>query len=153
MRRFRDRCGVLLGTASLLFAGSQHHVSSYPWVLPDMSSMRNTAKITDLPRRHHHAGYQRYRDWVQTKHPSLQVANKVLITLAGVLVIIVGLILVPLPGPGWLIVFFGLSILGLEFPPIQRFTSWIGAKAKGLWRNFRKRYPSRVRVAERSEPR
>jgi len=105
--------------------------------------MRNTAKITDLPRRHHHAGYQRYRDWVQTKHPSLQMANKVLITIAGVLVIVIGLILVPLPGPGWLIVFFGLSILGLEFPPIQRFTSWVGAKAKGIWRNIKKRYPSR----------
>ena len=33
----------------------------------------------------------------------------------GVTVVIVGLILVPLPGPGWLIVFCGLAILATEF--------------------------------------
>lgn len=79
------------------------------------------------------SGYHRYRSWVETKHPSVRIANKVLVTIAGVVVIAVGLVLIPLPGPGWLIVFFGLSILGLEFPPIQRFTSWIVAKLKSVW--------------------
>ena len=82
---------------------------------------------------HRFPSYHRYRSWIASQHGSVQVANKVLVTLAGLTVIVVGLILVPLPGPGWLIVFFGLSILGLEFPLIHRFTSWIGAKAKLFW--------------------
>jgi len=41
--------------------------------------------------------------------------KKVLIGIAGGLVVLVGLILVPYPGPGWLIVFAGLAILSTEF--------------------------------------
>ena len=35
--------------------------------------------------------------------------------LVGVLVVAIGLALVPLPGPGWLIVFLGLAVLASEF--------------------------------------
>jgi len=90
-----------------------------------------------------HGGYSRYRSWVATKHPSLRIANKILVSVAGILVIVVGLVLVPLPGPGWLIVFFGLSILGLEFPPIQRFTSSVAGKVKRLWRFLKIRLRAR----------
>ncbi len=41
--------------------------------------------------------------------------RKVLIGIAGGLVVLIGLILVPYPGPGWLIVFAGLAILATEF--------------------------------------
>lgn len=41
--------------------------------------------------------------------------KKVLIGIAGGLVVLIGLILVPYPGPGWLIVFAGLAILSTEF--------------------------------------
>lgn len=41
--------------------------------------------------------------------------KKVLIGIAGGLVVVIGLILVPYPGPGWLIVFAGLAILATEF--------------------------------------
>ena len=36
--------------------------------------------------------------------------------IAGGVVVVVGIILIPFPGPGWLIVFIGLSILAKEFP-------------------------------------
>jgi hypothetical protein len=39
-------------------------------------------------------------------------AKRVAVTIAGFTVVIVGLILVPLPGPGWLIVFAGLTKVG-----------------------------------------
>ena len=42
-------------------------------------------------------------------------AKRVAITIAGFVVVVVGLILVPLPGPGWLIVFAGLAILATEY--------------------------------------
>lgn len=117
--------------------------------------MKAPTTITTLPR-HPHRGYQRYREWIQERHPWLQIANKILIAIAGVVVIAVGIVLIPLPGPGWLIVFFGLSILGLEFPPIQRFTRWILDRLKPLWRAVQRRLParfSRSRVVQPSEPR
>jgi uncharacterized protein (TIGR02611 family) len=89
------------------------------------------------------SSYHKYRSWIETKHSSVRLMNKALVTLTGLVVIVVGLILVPLPGPGWLIVFFGLTILGLEFPLIRRFTHWIGAKVRRLWSWFKQRFLSK----------
>lgn len=42
-------------------------------------------------------------------------SKKVLVGIVGGLVVLIGLVLVPYPGPGWLVVFGGLAILALEF--------------------------------------
>ena len=42
-------------------------------------------------------------------------AKKIVIGSAGGLVVLIGVVLIPYPGPGWLIVFFGLTILATEF--------------------------------------
>lgn len=42
-------------------------------------------------------------------------SKKVVIALVGGVVLIVGVIAIPYPGPGWLIVFAGLAILSTEF--------------------------------------
>jgi uncharacterized protein (TIGR02611 family) len=42
------------------------------------------------------------------------------ITIAGFLVVLVGIVLIPLPGPGWLIVFAGLAILAREYVWAER---------------------------------
>ncbi|MEO5949944.1 MAG: TIGR02611 family protein [Candidatus Saccharimonadales bacterium] len=42
------------------------------------------------------------------------------IGIAGGLVLIIGVIAIPYPGPGWLIVFAGLAILATEFAWAQR---------------------------------
>jgi uncharacterized protein (TIGR02611 family) len=55
--------------------------------------------------------------------------KKTLIGIAGALVVLIGLVLVPYPGPGWLIVFAGLAILATEFEFAQR---WL-AKARGYY--------------------
>ena len=41
--------------------------------------------------------------------------KRIAITIAGFLVVLLGLIMIPLPGPGWLIVFLGLGILDREY--------------------------------------
>jgi uncharacterized protein (TIGR02611 family) len=57
--------------------------------------------------------------------------------LLGVAITVGGLLLVPLPGPGWLIVLAGLAVLASEFDParrlldfarghLQRWTAWVG---------------------------
>lgn len=55
--------------------------------------------------------------------------KKVLIGIVGSLVTLIGLILVPYPGPGWLIVFAGLAILSTEFA----FAARLLAYARGVY--------------------
>ena len=53
----------------------------------------------------------------------------------GVVLILGGLALVPLPGPGWLVVLLGLAILGSEFEPAQRLLTFVREKLKG-WNDW-----------------
>ena len=47
-----------------------------------------------------------------------------IIGIVGGIVTIAGLIAVPAPGPGWLIVFLGIGILASEFERAQRVLDW-----------------------------
>jgi uncharacterized protein (TIGR02611 family) len=47
-------------------------------------------------------------------------AKKVLVAVVGAIVMLVGIVLIPYPGPGWLIVFAGLAILSSEFAFAER---------------------------------
>ncbi|SCG72315.1 TIGR02611 family protein [Micromonospora coxensis] len=48
-------------------------------------------------------------------NPTGRVTLKIFIAVAGALVVTVGIALIPLPGPGWLIVIAGLAIWAVEF--------------------------------------
>lgn len=65
-----------------------------------------------------------------------RVALKTGVGLAGAALIAIGLVLVPLPGPGWLIVLAGLAVLAIEFAwakhllrftrrQLRRWTTWL----------------------------
>lgn len=47
-------------------------------------------------------------------------AKRVAVAILGTIVLLVGIIAIPYPGPGWLIVFAGLAILATEFDWAQR---------------------------------
>lgn len=58
----------------------------------------------------------------------------------GITIAVVGLVLVPAPGPGFIVVFLGLGLLGSEFAPIARALDRAEVKghavvgwAKGVW--------------------
>jgi uncharacterized protein (TIGR02611 family) len=64
------------------------------------------------------------------------------VTLLGLAVIAVGIVLLPLPGPGWLIIFAGLGLLATEYEwasrllrrgrdLLARWTRWVAAR--GAW--------------------
>lgn len=53
------------------------------------------------------------------------MAWRIGITVVGVAVIVGGIILLPLPGPGWLIIFAGLGILGTEYAWARRLLRWV----------------------------
>lgn len=58
--------------------------------------------------------------------PGGRIIWRVLIGLIGTGAVIVGVILLPLPGPGWLIIFVGLGILATEF----QWAKWLLSQAR-----------------------
>lgn len=48
------------------------------------------------------------------------LARKIAIALVGALVLAAGIVMIPLPGPGWLVVVLGLYILSFEFAWAER---------------------------------
>lgn len=50
----------------------------------------------------------------------------------GGLVTVAGLIMVPFPGPGWLVVFVGVAIIGTEFDGARRLHRWGWGKVQ-IW--------------------
>ena len=62
--------------------------------------------------------------------------------VVGLAVVVGGIILLPLPGPGWLIIFGGMAIWGTEFSWAQRVVRWtrlkMTAAAKATRRRFKK---------------
>ncbi|MBD8505335.1 TIGR02611 family protein [Hoyosella sp. G463] len=54
------------------------------------------------------------------RHPLVALAYKVTVGVVGAVVLVIGVIAIPYPGPGWLIVFTGLGILATEFAWARR---------------------------------
>ncbi|HEY7173927.1 MAG TPA: TIGR02611 family protein [Micromonosporaceae bacterium] len=73
--------------------------------------------------------------------PLGRLGVRIVITVAGLAVIAVGIILLPLPGPGWVIIFGGLALWSLEYrwaAELRRFavrqvTSWTRWVGRQRW--------------------
>ncbi|MFF5176275.1 TIGR02611 family protein [Micromonospora sp. NPDC000089] len=88
----------------------------------------------------------RWRERVRTtldlirSNPTGRITLKIFIGIAGALVVTVGVALIPLPGPGWLIVIAGLAIWAVEFHwarqllaftrrNVQAWTRWVTSRS------------------------
>jgi len=67
------------------------------------------------------------------RRPVLRRAYRVLVAVLGGAVTAGGLLLVPLPGPGWLVVFLGLAILGTEFAWAKRLAAFTKRRLARFW--------------------
>lgn len=96
---------------------------------------------TDVPPRRRMARLRAVRARVRAL-PGGRIVWRVGVTLVGVAVVAVGVVLLPLPGPGWLIIFAGLGILASEYrwaarlliwvrTTLVRWTQWLAGRA--LW--------------------
>jgi uncharacterized protein (TIGR02611 family) len=76
-------------------------------------------------------------------NPTGRVALKVTVAIVGGLIVALGIVLIPLPGPGWAIVILGLAIWAIEFHWARRlldftrrhvrsWTSWITGQSLPL---------------------
>lgn len=53
--------------------------------------------------------------------------------LLGLIVVVIGIVLIPFPGPGWLIVLAGLAIWAIEFVWAERLLRFTRARLEGWW--------------------
>lgn len=65
------------------------------------------------------------------RHPGLDLTYRVGVAVVGAAVVLLGLALIPLPGPGWLVVFAGLAILATEFVWAERLLRFARRKVRG----------------------
>ncbi len=116
-----------------------HHHAAAPLVLTDLEPeeqqaagivKRLTGHVTDL------------RSWVYQRPRGARIW-RVGIALTGLVVIIVGVVLLALPGPGWLIIFAGLGVWATEFAwarsllkfvrhAVGKWTAWIARQPRWL---------------------
>lgn len=72
-------------------------------------------------------------------------ARRIAVAIIGGIVLIVGIIAIPYPGPGWLIVFSGLAILATEFVWAQKVLAY-AKKRYDAWTAWLKRQPLVIRL-------
>jgi uncharacterized protein (TIGR02611 family) len=59
---------------------------------------------------------------------AMKQAKKISIAIIGGIVVLIGIVAIPYPGPGWLIVFAGLAVLATEFAWAQRLLDRVRGK-------------------------
>jgi len=67
------------------------------------------------------------------RRPGLRRVYRVAVGVIGGMIALLGLLLVPLPGPGWLVVFLGLAILGTEFAWAKRVAAFTKLQLGRFW--------------------
>ena len=71
---------------------------------------------------------------------AISVIRKIVIAAVGIPVFIIGIILIPAPGPGLMVCFLGLFILSLEFEWAQKHRDKAKHELSKLTKNARDRY-------------
>lgn len=110
-----------------------------------------TANAVEAARPQRFRWFHDMRAWIHAR-PHVHLFWKVLIGIVGGLVVVIGLVLVPLPGPGWLVVFIGLTILASEFHFFHRIITWLRAQLHRFWDWAKARGPRWLRrMADRNK--
>lgn len=68
--------------------------------------------------------YRAFRAGI-ARNPVLDLTYRIAMGVIGTAVVIIGVIALPAPGPGWLIIFAGLGILAAEFHWAKRLLHWV----------------------------
>ncbi|GAA1384182.1 hypothetical protein GCM10009661_65170 [Catellatospora chokoriensis] len=96
-------------------------------------------------------GSSRWRDRARIAHqtvranPTGAAVLKVIIGALGAVVVAIGILLIPLPGPGWLIVIGGLAIWAIEFVWARHLLQFTKDKVRG-WTEWVTRQSLLVRL-------
>ncbi|WP_344886376.1 TIGR02611 family protein [Nonomuraea antimicrobica] len=89
-------------------------------------------------------GIQGWLDGVRSTRTGA-LTLKIVIGLIGTVMVVGGLVMVPFPGPGWLVVFAGLAVLATEFHWAHKVLEF-GKRTLHVWTEWYKRQGWTVRV-------
>lgn len=73
-----------------------------------------------------------WRDWARRRH-STHLVLKGVVLLLGAGLVVAGIAMLVLPGPGWAAIFLGLVVLGSEFDSAARVRHALHEKVKAGW--------------------
>lgn len=73
---------------------------------------------------------KRFKSSIWTRVP--KPVRKLVIFVIGWLVVIAGVAMLALPGPGWAAIFLGFAILATEFASAKQIRDWMVAKLKAI---------------------
>uniref|UniRef100_UPI0037C90955 TIGR02611 family protein n=1 Tax=Micromonospora craniellae TaxID=2294034 RepID=UPI0037C90955 len=110
-----------------------------------------TDRASDGPGAAAVPGRPRWRQRLSTTlalvraNPTGRLALRVVIGVLGALVVTIGIVLIPLPGPGWLLVIFGLGIWAVEFHWAKRLLAFTRRHVYG-WTAWVKRQSLALRL-------
>ena len=98
--------------------------------------------VTDERR----GGFKGWLDGVRSTRAG-RLTLRIVVGVVGTALVVGGLLLVPLPGPGWLIVFAGLALMATEFTWARRLLEF-AKKTLSAWTGWLKRqgWPMRVLI-------
>lgn len=75
----------------------------------------------------------------------MDLTYRIVVGVIGGIVLVAGIIMIPYPGPGWLVVFAGLAILGSEFAWARRLLH--AARVRyDAWAAWMRRQPTALRL-------
>jgi uncharacterized protein (TIGR02611 family) len=74
-----------------------------------------------------------------------RVLLKVVVGVVGALVVGLGIVLLPLPGPGWLVIFAGFGIWTIEFPWAKRLFHFVN-RHRQRWTVWLREQPRSTRI-------
>lgn len=86
-----------------------------------------------------------FRDRYVRRNRTTHAAWRVVVAVVGTAIIVGGVVLLPLPGPGWLIIFAGLAVLASEFVWAQRLLHF-ARRQVSAWTRWVNRQPLPVRA-------
>jgi uncharacterized protein (TIGR02611 family) len=70
------------------------------------------------------------RGWARTPHS----IRKPVVLFAGSVVLLLGLIMLITPGPGWAMIFLALAIYSTEFARAKKIRNWLMRTFKAAWK-------------------
>ena len=103
-----------------------------------------TSPPADDPPKTRFRRTRAFRGWVRGL-PGGRLIWRIAVTVLGVAIIAIGIVLLPLPGPGWVIIFAGLGVLATEYTWANRLLVWMRRQV-ARWAQWLSRQPIWVRV-------
>jgi uncharacterized protein (TIGR02611 family) len=91
-------------------------------------------RFSDIKR-----SWARGRDRLRER-PVADFVYRVVVAVVGTVVLAVGVVAIPYPGPGWAIVFLGLAILATEFRAAQVALHWVKLRYEAVMAWFARQH-------------